>query len=135
MILVPPAALRSACRHAQLNPLYEVGGMFVVDAGGRVRYLLGSNIAQDPTANVELDAEWIYDNTVGADQDVLAFFHSHPGGQSRPSEWDMSVFPQHYVSKALIYFGYMDRVIVYDSQAWDIVGVEDGDGIKIELVT
>jgi proteasome lid subunit RPN8/RPN11 len=108
--------------------------MFVVDSSGFVRYLLGANIAQDPATHVELDPAWIYENTVVGDQDPVAFFHSHPRGEERPSPWDMSSFPHWYVSQCLIYAlgGDPDVMIVYDHKTW--VRSMFAAGIFVELV-
>lgn len=130
-IYIPSTVLRHAVMHAQSNAGREAGGMFVIKGDGRVAYRPGTNVHPEPEGNIELDAKWIYDMTVGGGCDPLAFFHSHPGGEKAPSAWDLESFPHWYVARSFIWYGVDYEMTMYEPALVETVKWDSLMGIHV----
>lgn len=136
-VVIPPPVAQQAVRHAMANSGYEVGGAFVLNAPdaafGRVQYRPGVNVAADPSNSIELSAEWIYSLVKDGRTDLLAFFHSHPRGERRPSDHDKLVFPAHYVRTCFIYYGDVHWMTGYNALVDWSVRISEGLRVEVRL--
>jgi proteasome lid subunit RPN8/RPN11 len=96
----------------------------------------GVNVAEDPTAEIELSSAWIADiltgnTSAGPGPQIAAFFHSHPGGEDKPSPLDMGSFPWYYATLGLIYYGDPEKMAAYNNDNFWYVPV--GPGVLVEV--
>jgi proteasome lid subunit RPN8/RPN11 len=105
------SALLDAVTHAT-GSLEEVCGLFVkpARAGGPepdssvVRYRRCVNEAPLKKTGFKIGTDQLIE-VMNDGLEIICIFHSHPGGQMRPSVTDYTSFPKHYCDHGLIYVG------------------------------
>lgn len=103
---LPLSALAEAVTHAT-GSLEEVCGLFVRKSGDEARvveYRKCTNRAPLPKSGFKIDTAELVE-VMDEGWDIVCLFHSHPGGQMRPSVTDYTSFPSHYCAHGLIYVG------------------------------